>query len=104
MPDVKVANEAVFLEGLRQQIGRRVRIWYEVPAPDGGPQREIVEGRLKEVRAEVVLADSQSIHPSSADVHTVRTAPTRLILGYAELDQVNHEVTRTFLRPDLHSR
>jgi hypothetical protein len=104
MPDAGGPIDTAFLEGLKGQIGRRVRIWYEVPSPDGGPQREIIEGRLTVVKAEVVLADSQSIHPSARSDNAVRTAPTRLILGYAELDQVSWAVTKTFLRTDHRSR
>ena len=92
-------EDTTFLNGLKSQLGKRVRIWYDVEASESGALRETVEGRLESVQAEVVLAESRLIHPSPIDDRATRTAPTDTIRGYNELDQRTGMVTSTVVRP-----
>lgn len=91
--------ETDFLEGLRSQIGKRVRIWYDVDLSESGAARETVEGRLTAVRVAVVLDESRLVHPSLVDDHARRTASLDTVRGYNELDQRTGQVTRTVVRP-----
>lgn len=97
-----IATDADFLQGLKSQIGKRVRISYDVELSESGAGRETVEGRLTSVDAEVVLDESRLIHPSSKDDRLRRTAPLRAVRGYNVLDQRTGLVERTLLRPGLH--
>jgi len=92
------STESAFLDGLRAQIGKRVRIWYDVEPSEGGPLREVAEGRLTRVDSEVTLLESRLVHPSFTDDRSTRTAPTAALRGYAEVDQRTGSVVRTVLR------
>jgi len=91
-------EEASFVNGLRAQIGKRIRIWYNVESTDGGPLREVVEGRLASVDSEVTLLDSRIIHPASLDDHARRTATVASLRGYAEMNPRTDTVANTVLR------
>jgi hypothetical protein len=98
MTEVAKPEEVAFFNGLRTQVGKLIRIWYDVESPEGAPLREVVEGRLARVDAEVTLLESRIIHPSSTVDHATRTASVALLRGYAELDQRTGTVTNTVLR------
>lgn len=93
------STDEEFLSSLRAQIGRRVRIWYDLESAEGEAERETVEGRLTAVHSEVVLDESRLIHPAVVDDHARRTASLDAVRGYNELDQVTGVVMSTVLRP-----
>lgn len=100
----RVPTDADFLQGLRSQIGKRIRIWYDLDLSESGAVRETVEGRLTAVDSEIALDESRLIHPSPNDDRARRTAPTQAVRGYNELDQRTGLVTRTLLRPTAQTR
>ena len=99
MVEAPTPELATFLEGLRSQVGKRIRIWYEVESSDAGPLREIAEGRLASVDSEVTLEESRLVHPAPADDHAIRTASVSSLRGYALVDPRTGTVTKTVLRP-----
>ena len=92
-------EELAFLNGLRSQIGRRVRVWYDVESSEGAPLREVVEGRLTSMDSEVTLEESRLVHPFATDDRATRTASVATLRGYAEMDQRSGTVMSTRLRP-----
>jgi hypothetical protein len=98
MTEVANPEEIAFLNGLRSQMGKRIRIWYDVESSDGASLREVVEGRLTSMDSQVTLLESRQIHPSLADDHGRRTASISSLRGYAEMDQRTGTVTNTVLR------
>ena len=99
MSGFRSLTEAEFVAGLRAQVGKRVRVWYEVESAEGGAERETVEGRLTAVLGEVILDESRLIHPSMLDDHERRTASLESVRGYNELDQRTGLVTSTIVHP-----
>jgi hypothetical protein len=101
MPEVRNNTEGEFLNGLRGQVGRRVRVWYDVESTQGEAIRETVEGRLSSAKGELVLVESRLIHPMLAEDYARRTAALDMVRGYTELDQRTGMDKRSFVRPKL---
>lgn len=99
MAEIRSPTDTEFLNGLRAQMGKRVRVWNVVESSVGEALRETVEGRLTAVDTEVVLEESRLIHPSLIDDHARRTASLDSVRGYNELDQRTGQVTSTVVRP-----
>lgn len=91
--------QSAFLNGLKSQLGKRVRIWYDVELSESGAGRETVEGLLTSLQVEAVLTESRLVQPSVIDDHATRTAPIASIRGYNELDQRTGSITSTVVRP-----
>lgn len=104
MAAARTLTDDDFVEGLRSQIGKRVRIWYEIDLSESGAGREMIEGRLTAVDAEVVLDESRLVHPSLKDDRERRTAPLQAVRGYHVLDQRTGVVARTLLRSSPQTR
>lgn len=94
----QISTDVDFLQGLRSQIGRRVRISYDVDLSESGASRETVEGRLTAVDPLVVLEESRLIHPLFKEDRARRTTSLRSVRRYDVLDQRTGLVVRTLQR------